>query len=121
MARYIQWALGGKVRQFRLTTAALEKLEREGQLESFADLVDRKHSVAVTVLLLWCGLLWQEPEVTRAQVETWLDDANLKEAMTKALEVYAAALETFAQPDPPMAAPSGGTGTPPDVPPSSPA
>lgn len=120
MARFVEFSFGGQLRQFRLTHAALEKLEREAGLASFTDLVsgEIKLSARLTASLLWCALLWKEPTVTREQVVIWIDEADsYAQVMMQAIEVVGAALETFAELDPanPSTPPSGGTGGPPDV------
>lgn len=125
MARYVEFNLGGQVRQFRLTTAALEKLERELGLSSFTELVRDDEgkpsriqmSARITNAILWLGLLWKEPALTKDTVMGWIDGAEYAECMTKAIEIYGAALETFATANPQTGGPAG-TGTPPDAPPS---
>lgn len=119
MAQAVEWTFGGKLRAFRLTTRALERLEHETG-KSFAELLVAadgqpspvRLSVALTTSILWCALLWKEPELTRDQVQDWIDDAGLEAAMLRAVEIYGASLETFASGNPPKGGPSG-IGTPP--------
>lgn len=126
MAQAIGWMLGGKERQFRLTTAALERLERELELRSFTDLVwdkdgnqvDVQMSARITNAVLWLALLWKEPALTREEVMAWIDEAEYAECMRKAIEIYGASLETFATVNPQTAASRAGTGTLPDATPS---
>ena len=93
----------------------MEKLESALGL-SFLDLPEQRISATITNVVLWAAVGWKEPQMTREQVTAWIDEADYATCMEKAIEVYGLALETFAT-NPQRAAPIGGTGMPPDVPP----
>jgi hypothetical protein len=93
--RYVEIAIGGKIRKLRYDFNALADLEERAGSGIAALVASGNMGYNTIRLFLWAGLKWEDKGLTPARVGTWLQEflegggeiATLMEYVTHALKV----------------------------------